>query len=227
MTSTTAISELVATATGQVHRDDPALPRTGGPAGNARITAWLGIVLLVLFLAELVTLLNVRGLVSWHIGIGALLVLPSLAKTATTGWRIVRYYTGAGPYRTAGPPPLLLRLLGPFVVLTTLALLGSGLATVALGPDSTFAPLVSVAGQRISLLTLHQAAFLAWVVATGLHVLTRTMPAAKLLTGQPSATRVAGARGQTVGLLGTLAIAAITTALVLVLSGAWTASIHR
>lgn len=227
MTSTTAISDLVAAATGQVHRDDPALPRTGGPAGNARITAWLGLVLLVLFLAELVTLLDVGGLVGWHIGLGVLLVPPALAKTATTGWRIVRYYAGAAPYRTAGPPPLLLRLLGPLVVLTTLALLGSGLATIALGPETTFAPLVSVAGQRVSPLTIHQAAFIAWAVVTGLHVLTRTMPAARLLTGRPSAIRVAGGRARTIALLATLGTAGIATGLVLGLSGAWTGPLHR
>jgi hypothetical protein len=34
-------------------------------------------------------------------------------KSASTGWRIVRYYAGTPPYQQAGPPPMLLRLLGP------------------------------------------------------------------------------------------------------------------
>ena len=65
-------------ATGLGRREDPVLPVTGGPAGNARLTAWTGVVLLVLSLAELVTLLDVRGLISWHIVIGTLLLPPAL-----------------------------------------------------------------------------------------------------------------------------------------------------
>ena len=60
-------------AVGRRRRHDPVLPRTGGPAGNATLTAWTGLLLLVLFLAEMVTLLDVHGLISWHIAVGALL----------------------------------------------------------------------------------------------------------------------------------------------------------
>jgi len=137
-----AVTEVVGTAVGRARRADPVLPRTGGPAGNARLTAWIGLGLLIAFLAELVTLLDVTGLISWHIVIGVLLVPPALAKTATTGWRILRYYTGNRAYRQAGPPPLLLRLLGPVVVLTTLTVLGTGLVLIAVGPDATFTPLL-------------------------------------------------------------------------------------
>ena len=41
-------------------------------------------------------------------------------------WRFARYYTGAPAYRRKGPPPVLLRLLGPVVVILTLVLLFSG-----------------------------------------------------------------------------------------------------
>src|SRR5437660_12665963 len=101
--------DLLAQVTGRAHRDDAALPGTGGPAGNARLTAWTGLVLLVLFVAELVTLLDVHGLISWHVALGVLLIPPALLKTASTGWRIVRYYSGNRPYRQAGPPALFLR----------------------------------------------------------------------------------------------------------------------
>src|SRR5436190_22844652 len=86
--------EYTAEALGQAHRDDPVLAGTGGPAGNARLTAWTGLLLLALLVAELVTLLDVHNWVSWHVAIGMLLIPPALLKTATTGWRIVRYYTG-------------------------------------------------------------------------------------------------------------------------------------
>jgi hypothetical protein len=72
-------------------RTDPVLAGSGGPAGNAVLTAWTGLTLLVLSVAELLTLFDVRGLISWHVAIGALLVPPALVKTASTGWRIARY----------------------------------------------------------------------------------------------------------------------------------------
>ncbi len=218
-----AVTDVVGTAVGRARRGDPVLPRTGGPAGNARLTAWIGLGLLIVFLAELVTLLDVTGLISWHIVIGVLLVPPALAKTATTGWRILRYYTGNGAYRQAGPPPLLLRLLGPVVVLTTLAVLGSGLVLIAVGPDATFAPLLTVAGQQISWLTVHQVTFIAWGVATGLHVLARTVPAARLaLASESRSTRVAGMLARSLTLLATVIVAAIAAVIILRLSGSWT-----
>ncbi|MEO6879816.1 MAG: hypothetical protein ABI181_02560 [Mycobacteriaceae bacterium] len=223
------VSDVVATAAGRAHRADPELPRTGGPAGNAQLTAWLGLALLLVSVAELVTLLDVTGLISWHIVIGTLLVPPALAKTASTGWRILRYYTGNRAYRQAGPPPLLLRLLGPLVVLTTLAVLGSGLTLIAVGPDTTFTPLLTVFGQRISWLTLHQATFIAWGVATGLHVLARTVPAARLaLASQSRQGRVAGTLARNLGLLTTVIVAVLAAIIILRWSGSWTGGdLHR
>jgi hypothetical protein len=178
------VRDVVATAVGASPRSDPVQGRTGGPAGNARFTAWLGIFLLVLFAAEGVTLLSVHHLISAHIVIGTVLVPIALLKTATTGWRILRYYFGDPAYRQAGPPPLVLRLLGPLVVLTALAVLGSGLALVALGQDATYRPLVSVGPWSVNALTIHQASFAAWFVVTALHVLARTIPALQLAAGR-------------------------------------------
>ncbi len=224
-----AVTDVVGTAVGRAQRADPVLPHTGGPAGNARLTAWIGLGLLIAFLAELVTLLDVTGLISWHIVIGVLLVPPALVKTATTGWRILRYYTGNRAYRQAGPPPLLLRLLGPVVVLTTLTVLGSGLVVIAVGPDATFTPLLTVAGQQISWLTLHQVTFIAWGVATGLHVLARTVPAARLaLASENRPTRVAGTLARSLTLLATVIVAIVAVIVILRLSGAWTGGdLHR
>jgi hypothetical protein len=219
-----AARELAATASGAAHRDDPALPGTGGPAGNARLTAWIGLLLLPLFAAELVTLLSLEGLLSWHIAIGVILIPPALVKTASTGWRILRYYTGTVVYRQAGPPPLVLRVVGPLVVLTTLALLGTGLLLLLVGPSGAFTPLVTVAGQRISVLTLHQASTLAWTVATGLHVLGRLVPAVQLTTRSGrSQDPPAGGWLRTCVFVGTLALAALAAVLALSL-GHWSGS---
>jgi hypothetical protein len=221
------ITDVVDEATGRSHRADPVLPATGGPAGNARLTAWTGLVLLVLIAVELVTLLDVRGLISWHIVVGTLLVPFALLKTAATTWRIGRYYSGHPPYRSAGPPPMLLRILGPLVVITTLAELGTGLALVALGPDSGRRVLFTALGQGIDVLTLHQAFFFAFATATGLHILGRAVPALKQVAGRldrASATGgggVPGRSGRVAAVLLTLVAAAVTAALILGASSGW------
>jgi hypothetical protein len=214
--------ETLAQATGQDDRHDPVLPTTGGPAGNARLTAWTGAILLVAFLIELVTLLNLDGLVGWHIAVGALLVPPALLKTASTAWRIVGYYGRRVPYRQAGPPPMPLRVLGPLVVLGTLAVLGSGLALVAVGPDGSRTPFIRFAGFSVSALTVHQGTFVLWAVVTGLHTLARLVPAFRIVTAHGTGQRVPG-RTTRLGLLVlTLLVGGVAAAIVLGLSGAWT-----
>jgi hypothetical protein len=177
-----ALGDVLAAAAGLTHRDDPVRPDTGGPAGNARLTAWIGLLLLGGFLAEGVTLISVGHLITAHILIGTFLVPLVIFKTATTGWRMVKYYLRSADYQQAGPPPTLLRLLGPLVVLTGLAVLGSGLALIALG-QSTYRNIATVGGFRINALSIHQGAFIAWLAVMGLHVLTRTIPAWKVVTG--------------------------------------------
>lgn len=218
--TSSALQSVVATAAGRAHRDDPVGIRAGGPAGNARLTAWLGLTLLPLVAIELLTLVRVRQLISWHIAVGVLLVPPALAKVATTGWRIARYYTRNTDYVAAGPPPLLLRLLGPAVILSTLGLLGTGLALIALGDTASRSPYFSVAGRQVDAITLHQAAFLVWVVATGLHILTRLLPALQL-TG-PRGGRLPGRRFRTVSLIVVGILAAVAAVLVLGVSTSWT-----
>ena len=191
--STGPVADVAATAVGRLHRDDPVAPGTGGPAGNARLTAWLGLILLVLFVAECVTLLDLHGLISWHLVLGTVLVPLTIAKTLVTGWRIARYYTGSAAYRQAGPPPLLLRLLGPLVVLTGLAVLGTGLALVALG-SSTFTPIVTIAGQQVTALMLHKLTFVAWLLVVGAHTLVRLVPALQLTIGRKLGSGLPGPR---------------------------------
>jgi hypothetical protein len=215
------VAALVAEATGRERREDPVLPRTGGPAGNAVLTAWTGLVLLVLSVAELLTLFDVRGLLSWHVAIGALLVPPALMKTATTGWRIVRYYVGDASYRAAGPPPMALRLLGPLVVLSTLGLLGSGVLLVLLGNDSGQRNLISFLGFGVSWVSMHQGFFIVWGGSTGLHLLGRIVPALMLTFGRARALRVPGGWARS-ALIGTAATLAILLAVLLVRAdGSW------
>ncbi|MCW2780018.1 MAG: hypothetical protein JWR35_467 [Marmoricola sp.] len=211
----------LAEATGRDKRDDPILPRTGGPAGNAVLTAWTGLVLLILSIAELLTLFNVRGLLSWHVAIGALLVPPALMKTTTTGWRMVRYYAGNEPYQKAGPPPTLMRLLGPLVVLSTLGLLASGVVLVLIGESRSHNNLGSVLGFGLSWISIHQGAFIVWATATGLHLLGRIVPAIRIAFASRVG-RIPGASSR-VAAVSLVAVVAVVLAFVLVhADGSWT-----
>jgi hypothetical protein len=131
-----------------------------GAAGNARLTAANAAVLLVLLAAEGVTILRVRELLSPHVFIGVMLIPPVLVKVASTTWRFARYYTGAPAYRRKGPPPVLLRLLGPVVVILTLVLLFSGVGLLLVSR-----PWLSL------LLKVHKASFVLWFGAMTVHVI--------------------------------------------------------
>jgi len=131
-----------------------------GPEGNERLTAASGAVLFLLLFAEGVTILFIRPLLSAHVFIGMLLIPPVALKLGSTGWRFYRYYTGRSEYLAKGPPLLPLRLLAPLVVASTVAVFGTGVALLALGPSG-----------RGLVLGLHKASFVVWLAATGIHVL--------------------------------------------------------
>lgn len=216
-----AVGGVVAEATGRESRDNPVLPTTGGPAGNALLTAWTGLVLLVLSVGELLTLFNVRGLISWHVALGALLIPPALMKTATTGWRMTRYYVGSPPYRQAGPPPLLLRLLGPLVVVSTLGLLGTGSLLVLLGQDRSRQSLLALAGFRVDWVTVHQGFFAVWVVAVGLHLLGRIVPALHVAVVPGSSRTVPGRSTRVLWFAAMVASAAALAVVLVNAGGSW------
>jgi hypothetical protein len=219
-----ALRDAARVAIGQRHREDPVRPRTGGPAGNAVLTAWLGLVFLILLGAELITLLDVNGLISWHIVLGCLLVAVALGKTGSVAWRIVRYYAGQRDYVQAGPPPLLLRWLGPLVVVSSLGVLGTGLALIALGPQASHRVLFSALGQRVDATTLHQAMFIVFAVAVGLHVVARLWPALLLVGGRvrsPAAARLPGSTARLTAIVVCLGVAGVAAGLVLGASAAW------
>ncbi len=216
------LGDLIATASGRTHRDDPVRGRTGGPAGNARLSSWTGLVLLVLLAVEGATLLALGSLLGVHILVGAVVVPPVLLKTATTGWRFLRYYSGDRDYRLAGPPPLLLRILGPLVIVSTLAVLGSGLGLVVMGADGP-RPLVGAGGLAVSMTTLHKASFIVWFAAMTAHVLARTVPALKAVGSAQSRSRqVSGGPGRLAVLGVSLSAGVLLGVLTLASSSWWT-----
>lgn len=223
---TAAVTEAVAEAAGQHRRADPILPGTGGPAGNALLTAWTALMLLLGSVAELLTLFNVNDLLSWHVAIGALLVPPALMKTVSTGWRIVRYYTGHTSYREAGPPPMLMRLLGPFVVVSTLGLLASGVLLVLLGAQRSQSDLFDVAGFSGNWVTIHQAFFAVWAVVTGLHLLGRLVPTLRITFEPHRDGGVPGAWSRWLALAVMTASAVVLAVALVHWDGSWIAPQH-
>lgn len=147
----------------------------GGVVGNERLTAATAVVLVLLLAAEGVTILFLRPLFSMHVFVGMLLIPPVSLKLATTGWRFFRYYSGRDEYVRRGPPMILLRLLAPLVVVSTVSVFATGVALLILGPRQGI-----VVG-------LHKASFVVWLVVTGIHVLAyvRRLPGLVLADWRP------------------------------------------
>jgi hypothetical protein len=128
-----------------------------GVEANARLTGYAGVVLLIPLAAEVVT--GVRPGLLAHALIGFLLVPPVLLKLGSVGYRFVRYYTGDPRYRAAGPPELVMRLMGPALVLLTAALFATGVELWLFGYRF---------GEQW--LTWHKVAFVLWFLVMTVHV---------------------------------------------------------
>jgi hypothetical protein len=166
-----------------------------GPKGNERLTSSTGLVLLVLLGVETLTTLALRTFLNVHLFLGLLLLPPVALKLASTGWRFARYYTCNKPYVEAGPPRMLLRLLAPLLVASTLALFGTGIAMIVVGHRGG------------ELRTLHTFSFVAWGVLIGLHVLaylTRVLREGTMDWRRNAVDVVAGVRSRRAMLVGTL-----------------------
>lgn len=168
--------------------------RAWGPPGNERLTSSVGLVLLVLLGIETLTTVALSSYLPEHIFLGLLLIPPVALKLASTGWRFVRYYAHSRPYRLAGPPRLLLRLIAPVLVVATLTLFGSGVAIILVGHGGG------------PLLQLHAVSFAVWGVLVAIHILaylTRVLREGAA-DWRGHAERVAGDRGRRVALIGVL-----------------------
>jgi hypothetical protein len=169
--------------------------RAWGPPGNERLTSSVGLVLLVLLGIEALTALALHSYLPEHIFLGLLLIPPVALKLASTGWRFFRYYTNNRPYRLEGPPRLLLRLLAPVLVVSTLTLFGSGVALVIVGHGGG------------PLLQLHAISFAVWGVVIAIHILaylTRVLRMGLADWRRHGAAGVAGERSRRVALIGAL-----------------------
>lgn len=154
--------------------------------GNERMTALAGVVLLVLILVELASAAILHVGLSIHVFVGVLLLGPLVVKLGSTGWRFLRYYTGAPAFVRRGPPQLVLRVMAPLLIATTLVVVGSGIGLVVTGPGSTGL-----------LLPLHGFSVLVWLPLIALHVFAHTLRIPRLVAddwGNPSGKSIASGR---------------------------------
>jgi hypothetical protein len=127
---------------------------------NTRLTSLAGMTLFVLLAAQGVTILRIHRLLTLHYVLGFLLLGPVVLKVGTTGYRFARYYTGDPEYRRAGPPRPLLRVLAPLLVVSTLAVFGTGVALAFASPT-----------HGSLLVRVHKVSFIVWFGCTTVHVL--------------------------------------------------------
>jgi hypothetical protein len=128
------------------------------------------VLLFALFAVEGFTVLSVGSLLTAHVFVGVLLLGPILLKTGSTSWRFVRYYRSDPAYRQKGPPPMLLRLLGPFVVVLSFAVVLSGIGLIVGAPSSW----------HDRLLFVHKVTFVLWLGAMTIHVLGHLIETARV-----------------------------------------------
>jgi hypothetical protein len=157
-----ALSEPFSPPRAQVRRSRFQRVFGGGTNGNEQLTAVVGVILLVLFAVLGVTIIRIgNDQMLWlHLFLGVVLVGPVALKLASTGYRFTRYYTSNPAYKRKGPPHPLMRILGPFVILTTLGVFFTGLLLLIEGPG---------AGSTVRL--LHKVTFFAWLGVVAVHVL--------------------------------------------------------
>jgi hypothetical protein len=194
----------------------------GGIDGNEELTALTGVILLVLFAAIGVTIVQIGQLIWLHLFLGLLVMGPVLLKVASTGYRFMRYYTRDAVYVAKGPPMIALRAMGPVVVVSTVVVFVTGIVLLFEGPASRATPLL-----------IHKVSFIVWVVFMALHVLVHlpemghSLRAVKVGADRGASSLSAagsGAAGRWIALAGAL-VGGLVLAIVLIPDfGVWTAA---
>lgn len=154
--------------------------RLGGVTGNARLTSLIGMILLVLLAVEGATIPFLGPLRGFHILVGLLLLGPVAFKLASVGYKMLSYYGHRTAYVRRGPPHMFLRaFVGPLLVVSTIVMLGSGVALLY-APDSD---LIGLA---------HKASFILWFGAMTLHFFAHIRRASRDTAGDLTEPRTGG-----------------------------------
>ncbi|HXY91572.1 MAG TPA: hypothetical protein VEP49_03780 [Acidimicrobiia bacterium] len=147
----------------------PAAPvATENVEGNARLTGVSGAALFGLLAVEGVTILRIHDLLSVHVFVGMVIAAFAVTKLASVGYRFARYYLGDPAYVRKGPPPMILRIVGPLVVVTTIAVVGTGIVALAVGRSARW------------LVDLHKVSFICWFAVTTVHVIGHVLDTPRL-----------------------------------------------
>ena len=183
-----------------------------GVEGNEKLTAMTGAILLLGFAVEGFTILSIHSLIVVHFVVGFLLIGPVALKIASTGYRFARYYAGSRPYVRKGPPAPVQRVLGPLVILTSLAVLCTGVMLAVVG-----------SGHGGSWLFLHKATFVLWFGVMTIHVLSYAPKLPRLLSArqQDNGKPVPGGLARWLALSAALAVGVGVAALTVHLSASW------
>jgi hypothetical protein len=186
-----------------------------GPEGNEHLTAMTGAVLLAGFAVEGATILALNRLLWLHFALGFLLCGPVALKIGSTLYRFARYYAGSAPYVRKGPPAPMLRVLGPLVVCTSVAVLGTGVILAFAGPGSG------------PWLFLHKVSFIGWFGVMTIHVLAYAPRLPRLLLrrrnrdGTQAPAAAPGGAARYLALALALAAGVLVAAVTMHLSGQW------
>jgi hypothetical protein len=165
---------------------------TGGSAGNEALTSVNAALLVALIALQLVTVLALDSMIEVHLFVGVVLLGPVALKLAGTGYRFARYYGGAREYREKGPPRMVLRLIAPVFVASTIGLFGTGVAMLLDGEAEGM------------LLDLHATSFWVWVACLAVHVLLNAREVLAYLRGEVIGPRLAGAQLRAALVMGSL-----------------------
>jgi len=178
------------------------------------LIAQLGLVLVALMGAEVLTIpFLADGLVPLHVALGLGTIPAVVVKLVATGDRTVRYYLGRPEERAEGAPDDLLRITAVVLVLSTLALFGSGVVLWLLG--------IGVGSRLLAgpaWILIHELSFIAFGFAVLVHALsyaTRALRWARDDWGAGAA--LAGAARRHVWAWGLFAVGIVVTVLVLIL----------
>lgn len=143
-----------------------------------------------------------------------ILVGPLAVKIGSTGYRFVRYYAGSPAFVREGPPRPPMRVLAPLLLTSTLALLGSGIGLLMVGP-----------AQMHPLAEVHTVSMLIWLPLVAIHAFAYIRLVPRRIADDWSkrpADQVPGRRLRLGAILGTVMVGAVAALLVFPSVAAWT-----
>lgn len=128
---------------------------------NARLTSLFGIALFVGLAIEGLSVPFVSQLFTLHVFVGAVLIPLMAAKLIVVTYRFVQYYLERPDFREAGPPQIILRVMAPLLVISTIVMMVSGVMLMVVGPRGPSIGLWNI---------MHKASFVVWFFLMAIHV---------------------------------------------------------